>query len=203
MLRQDASLGLATDDVTEATAVPVDGQQARLVTVDSLPGYNVPLLLLTLLLAIVFTVGLGYHIRRELRGSPRTAALRRQPRASPLRARTMVHAFSGRVGCSIAAWSAGISARISTLRRGARNDQEEAFAPGSTDPRYCSRADGAPQSFESGSGMRPGATPENDGRRSASAARGRTTQPATVITTADFHGACCAAPGQRTYPPRK
>ena len=107
---------LATDDVTEATAVPVDGQQARLVTVDSLPGYNVPLLLLTLLLAIVFTVGLGYYIRRELRGSPRTVARRRQPRASPLRARTMVHAFSGRVGCSIAAWSAGTFARISTLR---------------------------------------------------------------------------------------
>jgi hypothetical protein len=108
----------ATDDVTEATAVPVDRQQARLLTIDRLPGYNVPLLLLTLLLAIVFAVGIGYHIRRELRGSPSTAALRRQPRASPLRARTMVHAFSGRVGRSIAAWSAGIFARISTLRAG-------------------------------------------------------------------------------------
>jgi hypothetical protein len=109
---------LATDDVTEAAAVPVDGQQARQLTVDSLPGYNVPLLLLTLLLAIVFTVGLGYHIRRELRVSLGTAARRRQPRASPLRARTMVHAFRGRVGWSIAAWSAGIFARISTLRAG-------------------------------------------------------------------------------------
>jgi hypothetical protein len=114
---------LATDDVTDAAAVPVDG----LLTVDTLPGYNVPLLLLmlvlavvfivnTLLLAIVVPVGLGYPIRRELRGSPSTAALRRQRRASPLRARTTVYAFSGRVGRSIAAWSPGIFARISTLR---------------------------------------------------------------------------------------
>jgi hypothetical protein len=118
---------LATDYVTEAAAVPVDGQQGRLLPVDSLSGYKVPLLLLTLLLALVsmvntlllvigVRVGLGYPVRRELRGSPSTAALRRQLRASPLRARTMVHGFSGRVGGSIAAWSPGIFARISTLR---------------------------------------------------------------------------------------
>jgi hypothetical protein len=107
---------LATDDVTEAAAVRVDRQQARLLPIESPPGYNVPLLLLTLLLAIVFAVGLAYHIRRELRGTPRSAARRRQLLARALRARPMVHAFSGSVRRSIAAWSAGISARISTLR---------------------------------------------------------------------------------------
>ena len=148
---------VASDDVT-AAAASIAREQARLLTLDSLPGYNVALLLLALLLAIVFAVGLGYHIRRDLRGPPRTAALR--PRAS--RRRPKVHAFSARVRCSIAAWSAGIAARISTART-------RFYGP----PQLLARQRRA-SSFGSGSGMRPGAVLPNAGRRSASAARGRT-----------------------------
>jgi hypothetical protein len=111
---------LVTDDVTKAAAVPVERQQAQVMTIDGLPRYNLPLLLLALLLAMVFAVVLGYEIRRDLRGSPSTAALRRRVPARALRAGTTVHAFSGSVRCSIAAWSAGFSARISPLRGSSR-----------------------------------------------------------------------------------
>ena len=142
---------VASDELTEAAAVPIDRQPGRLLPLDSLPRYNVAPLLLTVFLAVVFAIGLGYHIRRDLRGSPSTAPLRRQPPVRALRRRPTLHAFSGRVRSSIAAWSAGIST-----------------APGRSPTRRT-------PSFESGSRIRPGAMRPHGGRRSTSTARGRTT----------------------------
>jgi hypothetical protein len=84
---------LAKDDFAAAAATPLDRQQPRVLTLDGPAGYNVPLLLLTLLLAIVFGAGLGYRIRCELRGSPITAALRRRPPPRALRRRPNVQTF--------------------------------------------------------------------------------------------------------------
>jgi hypothetical protein len=145
---------LASDEVTEAAVVPIDRQSGRVLALDSLPRYNVAPLLLTVFLAVVFAIGLGYHIRRDLRGSPSTAPLRRQPPARALRRRPTVHPFSERVRSSIADWSAGISAGISTAR---------GRSPTRRTP-----------SFESGSRIRPGAMRPHGGRRSTSTARGRT-----------------------------
>jgi hypothetical protein len=142
---------VASDELTEAAAVPIDRQPGRLLPLDSLPAYNVAPLLLTVFLAVAFAIGLGYHIRRDLRGSPSTAPLRRQPPVRALRRRPTLHAFSGRVCSSIAAWSAGIST-----------------APGRSPTRRT-------PSFESGSRIRPGAMRPHGGRRSTSTARGRTT----------------------------
>jgi hypothetical protein len=134
---------IANDDLTAAAAVPVERQQARLLARESLPGYNVPLLLLTLSLALVFTVGLGDYIRGELRGSPRTAVLRRRAPVRTLRRRRKFHAFSARVRYSVAAWPFGISASISTIAREHAMTKEKGFAQGLRDLRRYSRAKGA------------------------------------------------------------
>jgi hypothetical protein len=134
---------VANDDVTAAAAVPVDRQQPRLQTLESLPGYNVQLLLPTLLLTIVFAVGLGYHIRRELRGSPITAALRRQPSARALRRRPKVHAFQRK--SPLLDWRlvrGYLRAHLNIAREHAMT-REKAFAHGFLDLRSYSRAKGA------------------------------------------------------------
>jgi hypothetical protein len=134
---------VANDDVTAAAAVPVNRQQPRLQTLDSRPGYNVQLLLPTLLLAIVFAVGLGYHIRRELRGSPSTAALRRHPSARALQRRPKVHAFQRKR--PLLDWlvvRGYLRAHLNIAREYALTT-EKAFAHGFLDLRSYSRAKGA------------------------------------------------------------
>jgi hypothetical protein len=134
---------VANDGVAAAAAIRVDRQQGRVVAVESRPGYDVPLLLLALLLAMVFAVGLSDYIRDELRVSPSTAALRRRSAARAVRRRSKVPAFSGRVRYSVAAWSARVSARISTIAGAHAMTKEKAFAPGFMDLRSYSRASGA------------------------------------------------------------
>jgi hypothetical protein len=134
---------VANDDVTAAAAVPVDRQQPRLLTLDSPPGYNVLLLLPTLLLAIAFAVGLGYHIRRELRGSPSTAALRRQPPARALRRRPKVHAFQRKSPLLDYRLVPGYLRAHLVIAREHAMTWEKAFAHGFMDLRSYSRARGA------------------------------------------------------------
>jgi hypothetical protein len=134
---------VANDHVTAAAAVPVDRQQSRLLTLDSPPGYNVLLLLPTLLLAIVFAVGLGYHIRRELRGSPSNAALRRQPPARALRRRPRVHAFQLKSLLLDGRLVRGYLRAHLDIAREYAMTREKAFAHGFLDLRSYSRAKGA------------------------------------------------------------
>jgi hypothetical protein len=134
---------VASDGVPAAAAIRVDRQPARVLAVESLPGYNVPLLLLTLLLAIAFASGLGYYVGHEFGGPPSIAARRRKPLARALRRPPQVQALSGRVRRSIAAWSAPKSARISTIMREYAMTKEKAFAQGFVDLRSYSRANGA------------------------------------------------------------
>jgi hypothetical protein len=130
---------VANDVTAAAAAVPVDRQQPRLQTIDSLQGYNVPLLLLTLFLAIVFAGSLGYHIRRELRGTPSTAARRRQPPSRALRRRSKFHAFQPK--SPMLDWRR-VRGYLDIAREHAMT-RENALAHGFMDLRSYSRAKGA------------------------------------------------------------
>jgi hypothetical protein len=134
---------LAKDDVTAAAATSVDRQQPRHLTLDAPVGYNVPLLLLALLLAIAFAAGLGYHIRRELRGPPITAALRRRPPPRALRRSAKVQAFQRKSPLLDRRLVRGyLRARLDIAREHAMI-KEKAFAQGVMDLRSFSHAKGA------------------------------------------------------------
>jgi hypothetical protein len=135
---------LAKDDVAAAPATPVDRQQPRLMTLDGPAGYNVPLLLLTLLLAIVFAAGLGYRIRRELRGSPITEALRRRPPPRASRRRPNVQTLqSKRPLPDRRLIRASTHAHLDIARKHAMT-KEKAFARGLMELRSYAHATRAP-----------------------------------------------------------
>jgi GrpB protein len=142
----------ANDVVATTAADLVDRQRAGVLPLDAPAGYNVTLLLLTLLFAIVYPVGLRYLSRRETRsglGSAawrglRIAALRPRFPARASRRRSNVHVFQpdGPLLDANRLVRDYLRAHLDIAREYAMT-KEKALARGVTDLRSYSHAKGA------------------------------------------------------------